>query len=285
MSRILDGKQIAAQLRRAIAQEVADLNGWTPGLAVVLVGADPASQIYVRAKARMAEEVGMRSFQFSLPESVSLDELLSVIARLNADDAVDGILVQLPLPEHIDARRILEAVDPCKDVDGFHPLNAGLVATSGAGIVPCTPTGCLLLLKSVCNQLAGLHAVVIGKSNIVGKPMARLLLQEGCTVTVVHLQSRGVADLVRQADIVVAAAGSPELVRGDWVKDGAIVVDVGINRIGSPGDRKRIVGDVAFDEVSRKSSAITPVPGGVGPMTIACLLQNTLNAGRARRGS
>jgi len=254
---------------------------------VVLVGEDPASAIYVRSKIRATAEAGMRSFDHALPAATSEADLLALIARLNADPAVDGILVQLPLPPHIDPQKVVEAIDPAKDVDGFHPVNAGRLLAGAPGFVSCTPLGCLLLIRSVRPDLAGLDAVVIGRSNIVGKPMAQLLLRENCTVTMAHSKSRDLPGICRRADILVVAAGRPELVRGGWIKPGAIVVDVGISRIPDPaaGEGKtRIVGDVAFAEARAVASAITPVPGGVGPMTIACLLRNTLEAACLRRG-
>jgi len=286
---IIDGKAYAASLRSRIAGAVADLGrqGIRPGLAVVLVGEDPASQIYVRSKAKLTVEAGMASFEHVLPASTSEAELLALVARLNADPAVDGILVQLPLPKQIDAQKVIEAIDPAKDVDGFHPVNAGRLMTGVPGFVSCTPLGCLLLIRSVRPDLAGLDAVVIGRSNIVGKPMAQLLLSQSCTVTVAHSRTRDLPEVCRRADILVAAVGRPEMVRGDWVKPGAIVIDVGINRVPNPaaGEGKaRVVGDVAYEEAARVASAITPVPGGVGPMTIACLLRNTLEAACLRRG-
>jgi methylenetetrahydrofolate dehydrogenase (NADP+) / methenyltetrahydrofolate cyclohydrolase len=280
---VIDGKAFAASLRARIADAVAQITdkGLTPGLAVVLVGEDPASQIYVRSKMRQTVEAGMRSFDHTLPAATSQAELLALIARLNADPDVHGILVQLPLPPHIDAQTIIEAVDPGKDVDGFHPLNAGRLLAGIPGFVSCTPLGCLFLIKSVRQDLAGLEAVVIGRSNIVGKPMAQLLLGQSCTVTMAHSKTRELAQVCRRADILVAAVGRPELVRGDWIKPGAIVIDVGVNRIPNPaaGEGKaRIVGDVAFEEAKAVAAAITSVPGGVGPMTIACLLANTVKA-------
>lgn len=282
---IIDGKTIAAGLRSGIADEVADLaaKGWVPGLAVVIVGHNPASLVYVRSKAKLTVEVGMRSFEHHLPAETSERELLAVIDTLNADDSVDGILVQLPLPPQIDTNQVLRAIDPAKDVDGFHPLNVGRLVTGDTGLVPCTPLGCIKLLKSVRNDLSGLNAVVIGRSNIVGKPMALLLLHESCTVTVAHSRSRDLPGIVGQADIVVAAVGRPGMVRGTWLKPGAIVIDVGINRVSADDGKSRLVGDVAFDEALERASAITPVPGGVGPMTIACLLENTLRAAMVRR--
>jgi methylenetetrahydrofolate dehydrogenase (NADP+)/methenyltetrahydrofolate cyclohydrolase len=286
---IIDGKAYAAGLRGRIAGAVGTLagQGVTPGLAVVIVGEDPASQLYVKNKARQTVEVGMRSFEHVLPASTGEAELLELVARLNADPAVDGILVQLPLPEQIDAQKVIEAIDPAKDVDGFHPINAGRLMTGVPGLVSCTPLGCLLLAQSVRRDLSGLNAVVVGRSNIVGKPMAQLLIAQSCTVTVAHSKTRDLADVCRSADLLVAAVGRPEMVRGDWIKPGAIVIDVGINRVPNPaaGEGKtKVVGDVAYQEAANVASAITPVPGGVGPMTIACLLRNTLEAACLRRG-
>lgn len=281
MADIIDGKAHAAGLRAHLARRVAQLHadaGFVPGLAVVLVGEDPASQVYVRNKAAQTRECGMQSIEHRLPASTTQDELLALVATLNADPEVDGILVQLPVPAHIDPERVLLAIDPAKDVDGFHPLNAGLLATGGSGLVPCTPLGSLMLLKDRLGSLAGLHAVVVGRSNIVGKPMAQLLLREDCTVSVVHSRTREPAALCRQADIVVAAVGRPRMIGPDWVKPGATVIDVGINRIALDDGRTKLVGDVDFDAVAPLAGAITPVPGGVGPMTIACLLANTLAA-------
>ena len=286
---IIDGKAYAEGLRSRIAGAVGALSeqGVTPGLAVVIVGEDPASQLYVKNKARQTVEVGMRSFEHVLPASTPEAELLDLVARLNADPAVDGILVQLPLPKQIDAQKVIEAIDPTKDVDGFHPINAGRLMTGVPGLVSCTPLGCLLLAQSVRRDLAGLNAVVVGRSNIVGKPMAQLLIAQSCTVTVAHSKTRDLPEVCRGADILVAAVGRPEMVRGDWIKPGAIVIDVGINRVPNPaaGEGKtRVVGDVAYAEAAEVASAITPVPGGVGPMTIACLLRNTLEAACLRRG-
>jgi methylenetetrahydrofolate dehydrogenase (NADP+)/methenyltetrahydrofolate cyclohydrolase len=285
----IDGKAYAARLRARIGEAVAGLKerDVTPGLAVVLVGEDPASQIYVRSKMRLTVEAGMRSFDHMLPATTSEADLLALVARLNADPAVDGILVQLPLPTQIDAQKVIEAIDPAKDVDGFHPINAGRLMTGVPGFVPCTPLGCLLLVRSVRPDLAGLDAVVLGRSNIVGKPMAQLLLSESCTVTTAHSKTRALPEVCRRADILVAAVGRPEIVRGDWIKPGAIVIDVGINRVPDPqagAGKTRIVGDVAYAEAAAVAGAITPVPGGVGPMTIACLLRNTLEAACRRRG-
>lgn len=286
-AKIIDGKAVAGDVRRSVAQEVAQLrqaHGIQPGLAVVLVGNDPASEVYVGSKARGTVEVGMRSFEHRLPAETSQAELLALIARLNADNDVDGILVQLPLPKHIDSTAVLQAVDPAKDVDGFHPVNVGRVATGAGGIVPCTPLGSLILIQSLGVPLVGLEALIVGRSNIVGKPMVQLLLGEQCTVTVAHSRTRDLPAHCRQADILVAAVGRPQMIRGDWIKPGAIVIDVGINRL--PPDatgKSRLVGDVAFEEARQVAGSITPVPGGVGPMTIACLLRNTLQAARERR--
>ncbi|MEE1656763.1 bifunctional methylenetetrahydrofolate dehydrogenase/methenyltetrahydrofolate cyclohydrolase FolD [Microvirga sp. CF3062] len=286
---IIDGKAYAEGLRSRIAGAVRTLGQQDviPGLAVVIVGEDPASQLYVKNKARQTVEVGMRSFEHVLPASTGEAELLDLVARLNADPAVDGILVQLPLPKQINAQKVIEAIDPTKDVDGFHPINAGRLMTGVPGLVSCTPLGCLLLVQSVRRDLAGLNAVVVGRSNIVGKPMAQLLIAQSCTVTVAHSKTRDLRQACRSADILVAAVGRPEMVRGDWIKPGAIVIDVGINRVPNPaaGEGKtKVVGDVAYAEAAEVASAITPVPGGVGPMTIGCLLRNTLEAACLRRG-
>lgn len=283
MARVIDGKAIAAGIHARVACEVAELalTGIVPGLAVVLVGTDSASQVYVRSKVRQTLAAGMKSFEHHLPVSAGQEELLALVAALNADDDVDGILIQLPLPPHIDSDLVLDAIDPKKDVDGFHPVNVGRLSAGMGGLIPCTPLGCMILLDSVIEQYRGLKAVVIGKSNIVGKPVAMLLLERECTVTVTHIATRNLPGIVRTADIVVAAAGSAALVRGDWVRPGAIIIDVGINRVEYEG-RSRIVGDVAFEEMEH-AAAITPVPGGVGPMTIACLLQNSVRAARQRR--
>ena len=281
---IIDGKAAAQALRDRLAIEVSRIDAehsWVPGLAVVLVGEDPASQVYVRNKGKQTAEAGMRSFQHKLPASTSERELLDLVETLNRDDAVNGILVQLPLPEHIDAQLVIETIDPAKDVDGFHPMNTGALSNGDpTALVPCTPLGCLMMLREQFpDGMAGLNAVVVGRSNIVGKPMAQLLIAESCTVTVAHSKTRDLPALCRTADILVAAVGRPEMVRGDWVKDGAVVIDVGINRVQIEGQEKaRLVGDVAFDEAAEKAKAITPVPGGVGPMTIACLLRNTVVA-------
>lgn len=285
--RIIDGKAIAADLRAKIGAEVRRLqqqHALTPGLAVVLVGDNPASGVYVRSKERQTVEAGMRSFAHRLPADVSQGDLLGLIARLNGDPAVHGILVQLPLPEHIDEQAVIAAVDPAKDVDGFHPMNAGRLAVGLPALVPCTPLGCIILAKSVHPSLSGLDAVVIGRSNIVGKPLAQLLLAENATVTVAHSKTRDLPALCRRADLLFAAVGRPEMVRKDWIRPGATVIDVGINRVGDGNGGARLVGDVAFAEAATVAGAITPVPGGVGPMTIACLLVNTLRAACARQG-
>ncbi len=284
---IIDGKQFAARLRAGIATQVTGLkvdHGITPGLAVVLVGEDPASQIYVRNKGLQAREAGMNSFEHRLPATATQAELLARIAELNQDPAVNGILVQLPLPKQIDAQAVIEAIAVAKDVDGFHPLNAGLLAVGGTAMVPCTPLGCLILLKNQLTDLAGKRAVVLGRSNIVGKPMAALLLREHCTVTIAHSRTRDLADECQRADILVAAVGKARMVKGDWIKPGATVIDVGINRIPTPDGKGRLVGDVDFDSAVEVAGAITPVPGGVGPMTIACLLLNTLTAACRQHG-
>jgi methylenetetrahydrofolate dehydrogenase (NADP+) / methenyltetrahydrofolate cyclohydrolase len=278
---IIDGKAAAARVRADVAARVAERVAQgrpAPGLAVVLVGEDPASQVYVRNKARATREVGMASIEHKLPASTGEADLLALIAELNGRPDVNGILVQLPLPKHIDSGKVIEAIDPAKDVDGFHPVNVGRLAAGGKALAPCTPTGCLILAQSVQRDLAGLEAVVIGRSNIVGKPMAQLLLGMSCTVTIAHSRTRDLPGVVRRADLVIAAVGRPEMVRSDWIKPGATVIDVGMNRIAGSGGKHRLVGDVAYDEARAVAGAITPVPGGVGPMTIACLLQNTLRA-------
>ena len=286
-ARRIDGKAAAAALRERVARSVAEFvvrSARPPGLATVLVGGDPASAVYIRAKGKATAEAGMASFAHNLPDTVSEAELLDLVGALNGDDRVDGILVQLPLPKGVDSARVIAAVDPAKDVDGFHPLNQGHLFAGLEGLVPCTPLGCLHLLKAELGSLAGLDAVVIGRSNIVGKPMAMLLLGENATVTIAHSKSRDLPDIVRRADIVVAAVGRPEMIRGDWIKPGATVIDVGINRIETGDGKGRLVGDVAFDEAAEIAAAITPVPGGVGPMTIAMLLRNTLVAAHRRAG-
>jgi methylenetetrahydrofolate dehydrogenase (NADP+)/methenyltetrahydrofolate cyclohydrolase len=284
---IIDGKAAAAELRGRVAVEVARFRvqtGRAPGLAVVLVGDDPASAVYVRSKGKATTEAGMQSFERRLDAGISEGELLDLIDRLNSDAAVDGILVQLPLPDHIDSNKVITRIDPDKDVDGFHPVNAGRLAIGLPGFIPCTPLGCLKLLKTHLGDLSGKNAVVIGRSNIVGKPMAMLLLAEHCTVTLAHSRTRDLADLVRRADVVVAAVGRPGMVSGDWIKPGATVIDVGINRIAGEGGNSHLVGDVDFASASEVAGAITPVPGGVGPMTIACLIRNTLVSAARRDG-
>jgi len=284
---LIDGKAHAATLVERVAAAVpafAAARGRVPGLAVVVVGDNPASAVYVRNKLARTATAGMRSIEHRLPATVSEAGLLALVATLNADDAVDGILVQLPLPPHIDDAKVLVAIDPDKDVDGFHPVNAGRLATGLPGLVPCTPTGCLMLLKDTVGDLSGAEAIVIGRSNIVGKPMAALLTAASATVTLAHSRTRDLAGHVARADIVVAAVGVPELVRGAWLKPGAVVIDVGMNRIAHTDGTARLVGDVAFAEARAVAAAITPVPGGVGPMTIACLLRNTLAAAHLRAG-
>ncbi len=277
----IDGTVFSAKLRDTLTghvHELRDQHRVTPGLAVVLVGKDPASQVYVRTKHKRTVECGMASFMHTLPEDTPEHEVLTLIAGLNADPEVHGILVQLPLPKHIDTQKVIEAIDPAKDVDGFHPINVGRLAAGIDAMVPCTPLGSLMLLKDHLGKLGGLDAVVVGRSNIVGKPMAQLLIKESCTVTVAHSQTRDLPAVVRRADIVVAAVGKPEMIRGDWLKPGCTVIDVGINRVALPDGSSKLVGDVNFAEAVAVAGAITPVPGGVGPMTIACLLRNTLVA-------
>ncbi len=279
-AKIIDGKAFAARVRGEVAAHVARLKadrGITPGLAVVLVGEDPASEVYVRSKGKSTLEAGMNSYEHRLPAETSEAELLALIARLNADPAVNGILVQLPLPKHLNADLVINAIDPAKDVDGFHISNVGLLGTGQKAMVPCTPLGCLMMLRDHLGSLAGMEAVVVGRSNIVGKPMAQLLIGDSCTVTVAHSRTRDLGEVCRRADILVAAVGRPEMITGDWVKPGATVIDVGINRVERDG-KARLVGDVHYESAARVAGAITPVPGGVGPMTIACLLANTLTA-------
>ena len=286
-ARIIDGKTISADLRGKVTDAVHRLRrdrGIVPGIAVVLVGKNPASEVYVRNKSKAVTESGMHPFDRHLPESVTDAELLDLIAELNADEQVNGILVQLPLPPQIDPQKIIAAMDPAKDVDGFHPINAGRLASGLPGLVPCTPLGCVMLAKTVHSSLAGLEAVVVGRSNIVGKPVAQLLLAENATVTIAHSKTRDLPTVCGRADLLVAAIGQPEFVRGYWIKPGATVIDVGINRIAGERGRSRIVGDVAFSEAKEVAGAITPVPGGVGPMTIACLLLNTLHAACMQNG-
>ncbi|MBS0521171.1 MAG: bifunctional methylenetetrahydrofolate dehydrogenase/methenyltetrahydrofolate cyclohydrolase FolD [Proteobacteria bacterium] len=290
--KLIDGKAFAAGLRERVGQGVAALRkekGVKPGLATVLVGADPASQVYVRSKGKTAAELGMASFDHRLPAETTEQELLTLIAQLNIDPAVNGILVQLPLPKHIDTARVLLAIDPEKDVDGFHPINVGRLGSIAPGApldfpVPCTPLGCSMLLADALGPLGGLHAVVIGRSNLVGRPVAQLLLRADCTVTIAHSRTRDLPALCRTADIAVVAIGKPEFVRGDWIKPGATVIDVGINRVPAAEGKTRLVGDVAFAEALPVAGRITPVPGGVGPMTVACLMYNTLQAARRKAG-
>ncbi len=283
---IIDGKAFAAGVRARVGRQVDVLkreHDLTPGLAVVLVGEDPASQVYVRNKGKATVEVGMHSFEHRLPAETTQEALLTLVAELNEASAVHGILVQLPLPDQISESAVLAAIDPAKDVDGFHLINVGLLSTGGAGLVPCTPRGCLMMLKDRLGDLTGLRALVVGRSNIVGKPMAQLLLGANCTVTIAHSRTRDLDEECRRADILVAAVGRPRMIKGDWIKPGATVIDVGMNRIdddrpGAEPGKTRLVGDVDFDEAVRVAGAITPVPGGVGPMTIACLLANTVTA-------
>ncbi len=286
-TKLIDGKARAGRLLADVAAAAASLRGGSgivPGLCAVLVGRDPASEVYVRSKGKAATAAGIASFQHVLPETTSEAELLALISTLNADDQVDGILVQLPLPKHIDPQRVIDAIDPGKDVDGFHAQNVGHLWSGGKALVPCTPYGCLMLLRDALPSLAGAEAIVLGRSNIVGKPMAALLLSENCTVTLVHSRSRDIPAILRRADILVAAVGRPQFVRGDWLKPGTIIIDVGVNRVEVAGGKAKLVGDVAFAEAQGIAAAITPVPGGVGPMTIACLLRNTLIAACRRRG-
>ncbi|VIO66849.1 bifunctional methylenetetrahydrofolate dehydrogenase/methenyltetrahydrofolate cyclohydrolase [Bradyrhizobium ivorense] len=286
-ARIIDGKAIAAELRARVAAEVIRIkqdHALTPGLAVVLVGNDPASDVYVRSKHTQTQAAGMASFEHKLPADVSQADLLALIARLNRDPLVHGILVQLPLPKSLHTETIINAIDPAKDVDGLHPNNAGRLAGGLAALSPCTPLGCIILTKSVHPSLEGMNAIVIGRSNLVGRPLVQLLLNENATVTIAHSRSRDLAKLCAQADLVYAAVGKPEMVRGDWLKSGATVIDVGINRIPVEGGKPKLVGDVAFQEAVKVAGAITPVPGGVGQMTVACLLVNTLRAACAIHG-
>jgi methylenetetrahydrofolate dehydrogenase (NADP+)/methenyltetrahydrofolate cyclohydrolase len=281
---VIDGKEFAARVRAQVAEHVTSLkseHGITPGLAVVLVGEDPASQVYVRSKGKMTVEVGMNSVEHKLDVDTSQEDLLAVIDKLNNDPAIHGILVQLPLPSHLNEDLVINSIDPAKDVDGFHISNVGLLGTGQKSMVPCTPLGCLMMLRDHHGSLSGMDAVVIGRSNIVGKPMAQLLLGDSCTVTIAHSRTKDLPDVVRRADIVVAAVGRPEMVPGDWIKPGATVIDVGINRLDAPekGEGKtRLVGDADYASCAEVAGAITPVPGGVGPMTIACLLANTVTA-------
>jgi len=286
-ARLIDGKAYAAGLRQRVADVASafrSLRGRPPGLAVVLVGEHPPSAAYVRAKAKATNEAGMESFEHKLPADCSQGQLMALVDELNADPAVDGILVQLPLPSHIDETAVLLRIDPDKDVDGFHPMNAGRLAVGLEALVPCTPLGCLMLLQHELGDLSGMDAIVVGRSNIVGKPMAQLLVRASCTVTVAHSRTRDLPGAVRRSDIVVAAVGRPELIRGDWLKPGATVIDVGQERVEQPDGTRKLLGDVAFDEALQVARAITPVPGGVGPMTIACLLRNTAVAAHRRAG-
>ena len=286
MTKVLDGKALAALLRLRIAGAVAELkakHNLTPGLAVVLVGEDPASKVYVANKGKQTLEVGMKSWEYKLPADISEGELLTLIHTLNTDSSVHGILVQMPVPKHIDSAKVLKAIDPVKDVDGFHVVNVGLLSTGQQALTACTPLGCVMLAKHALGKLDGLEAVVIGRSNIVGKPVAQLLLAENCTVTIAHSRSKDLPAITRRADLVIAAVGRPELVKGDWLKPGACVIDVGINRITRDG-KNIFVGDCDFASCAPVAGAITPVPGGVGPMTIACLLHNTVKAAAASIG-
>ena len=281
VAQIIDGKLFSRKLRDQVAEHVTALkkeNNVTPGLAVVLVGEDPASQVYVRSKGKQTIEAGMNSYEHKLSADTSEPELLELVNRLNEDKDVHGILVQLPLPEHINEDAVINAIDPEKDVDGFHISNVGLLATGQKSMVPCTPLGCLLMLKDFHGSLAGMDAVIIGRSNIVGKPMAQLLLNESCTVSITHSKTKNLEEVVGRADIIIAAVGKPEMVKGDWIKPGATLIDVGINRVEENDGGKRLVGDAEFSSCSKFAGALTPVPGGVGPMTIACLLVNTLVA-------
>ena len=281
VAQIIDGKLFSRKLRDQVAQHVAALkkeNNVTPGLAVVLVGEDPASQVYVRSKGKQTIEAGMNSYEHKLSADTSEADLLELVNRLNEDNDVHGILVQLPLPEHINEDAVINAIVPVKDVDGFHISNVGLLATGQKSMVPCTPLGCLLMLKDFHGSLAGMDAVIIGRSNIVGKPMAQLLLNESCTVSITHSKTKNLEEVVGRADIIIAAVGKPEMVKGDWIKPGATLIDVGINRVEENDGGKRLVGDAEFSSCSKIAGALTPVPGGVGPMTIACLLVNTLVA-------
>jgi methylenetetrahydrofolate dehydrogenase (NADP+) / methenyltetrahydrofolate cyclohydrolase len=286
MAKLIDGKAYAEALRGRIAIAVAALkkdHGITPGLAVVLVGEDPASKVYVANKAKQTVEVGMNSWEHKMPADTSEEALLAMVQKLNVDPSVHGILVQMPVPKHIDASKVLNTIDPAKDVDGFHVVNVGRLSTGQEALTACTPVGCVMLAKATLGKLDGLNAVVIGRSNIVGKPVAQLLLAENCTVTIAHSKSRDLPAIVRQADLVIAAVGRPEMVKGDWLKPGACVIDVGINRIARDGKNK-LVGDCDFASCEKVAGSITPVPGGVGPMTIACLLHNTVKAAAAIKG-
>jgi len=287
MAKRIDGKAFAQGVRERVGEAVSTLqrdHGLTPGLAVVLVGEDPASQVYVRNKGKQTVEAGMKSFEHKLPDTTSETELLVLVEQLNSDPDVHGILVQLPLPDQIDSHAVINAINPDKDVDGFHLINVGRLSTGASGLVPCTPLGCLMLLKDELGDLSGKNAVVVGRSNIVGKPMAALLLAESCTVTIAHSRTQDLAGVCREADILVAAVGRPQMIPGDWVKPGATVIDVGINRVEGDEGKTRLVGDVDYASAEAVAGAITPVPGGVGPMTIACLLRNTVQAACAANG-
>ena len=286
-AKIIDGKTVAADLRARVAEEVARVkrdHGLTPGLAVVLVGTDPASEVYVRTKAKQTEAAGMASFEYKLAADTPQKDLLALIAKLNADASVHGILVQLPLPAGLDSQAVINAIDPAKDVDGLNPINAGRLATGLPALTPCTPLGCIILAKTVHASLEGMNAVVIGRSNLVGRPLVQLLLNENATVTIAHSRTRDLAGICKQADLVLAAVGKPEMVKASWIKPGATVIDVGINRIPGADGKSRLVGDVAYREAIEVAGAITPVPGGVGQMTVACLLVNTLRAACAIKG-
>jgi len=288
MAKRIDGKAYAQGVRERVGEAVSTLqrdHGLTPGLAVVLVGEDPASQVYVRNKGKQTVEAGMKSFEHKLPDTTSETELLVLVEQLNSDPDVHGILVQLPLPDQIDSHAVINAINPDKDVDGFHLINVGRLSTGASGLVPCTPLGCLMLLKDELGDLSGKNAVVVGRSNIVGKPMAALLLAESCTVTIAHSRTQDLAGVCREADILVAAVGRPQMIPGDWVKPGATVIDVGINRVEGDEGKTRLVGDVDYASAEAVAGAITPVPGGVGPMTIACLLRNTVQAACAANGT
>ncbi|GFE90363.1 bifunctional methylenetetrahydrofolate dehydrogenase/methenyltetrahydrofolate cyclohydrolase FolD [Steroidobacter agaridevorans] len=285
---LIDGRAVAERLRERVAARTAELarHGVIPGLAVVLVGDDPASQVYVGSKTKQAAAAGLKHFDHRLPATASTSELIALVEQLNARSDVHGILVQLPLPAGVDSAAVLAAIDPAKDVDGFHAVNAGRLALGQDATVPCTPLGCLILIREATRELAGKRAVVVGRSNIVGKPMAQLLLQNDCTVTIAHSRTRDLPQLCREAEILVAAIGRPKAIAGDWIRTGAIVIDVGINRVAGPDGKNKLVGDVDFDAALSHAGAITPVPGGVGPMTIACLLMNTVNAAiRTRAGA
>ena len=287
MTKKIDGKEFAQGLRTRVGEAISVLqrdHGLTPGLAVVLVGEDPASQVYVRNKGKQTLEAGMNSYEHKLSEATGQEELLALISKLNDDPNVHGILVQLPLPSQIDSHAVINAIDPDKDVDGFHLINVGRLATGAPGLVPCTPLGCMMLLKDELKELTGKNAVVVGRSNIVGKPMSALLLAESCTVTIAHSRTQDLPGVCREADILVAAVGRPEMIPGDWIKPGATVIDVGINRVEGDEGKTRLVGDVDYASAQSVAGAITPVPGGVGPMTIACLLRNTVQAACAANG-